>query len=153
MRLIAELTDLSEHEVQFLFEEQYNYITPDGKSIYIIEGKAKIPTITSTSAQNTTDEEWYRTWRAEQAIHQRIAHRIKLMYLFKEGAIAMVASSLYHANKDAIEPNSSIRDMHDVETGIYTLTGAEAEYLHNFLEEQESPFTPSYVQSTYENFE
>jgi Apea-like HEPN len=90
---------------------------------------------------------------AEQAIHQRIAQRIKLMRLFKEGAIAIVASYLYHANKDAIEPNSSICDMHDVETGIYTLTGAEAEHLHNFLEEQEPPFTPSYVELAYENFE
>jgi hypothetical protein len=63
MRLVAELNDLPEHEVQFLFEEQYNCVTPDGKSIYVIKGKAKIPTITGTNAQNATDEEWYHTWR------------------------------------------------------------------------------------------
>jgi hypothetical protein len=150
MQLVVQLDQVPEHSVQVLFEGQYNCVTPDGKGVYILEGKARIPTIIGAQA---TDEEWNRIWYAEQAFHQEMARRVSLMRLFKDGAINLVASYLYRLIEGVLERESSISSAHQVEVGSYSLTTVEAEQLHDFLAEQEFPFTLPYIQLAYENFE
>jgi hypothetical protein len=73
--------------------------------------------------------------------------------LFKDGAIDIVASYLYRPIEGVLEVKSSISTMHQVEVGSYSLTAVEAEQLHDFLAEQEFPFSLPYIQLAYENFE
>ena len=106
------------------------------------------------------DESGFERWNAVAEFENKFLHSyldptIRLMRLFKEGNICMPLRYYYFIDDDGIPKSftGSETTLHISPNPKYTLEDSEVSDLDKFIRDTKLPFTESFLQLAFENFE
>jgi len=106
------------------------------------------------------DESGFERWNAVAEFENKFLHSyldptIRLMRLFKEGNICMPLRYYYFIDDDGIPKSFTGSEMtlHISPNPKYTLEDSEVSDLDKFIRDTKLPFTESFLQLAFENFE